>query len=134
SPDDLAVRAQTGYLPERLQFDRWMTGWQFLCYHHALARRPAAAREPEVSAALERVELEHARWNVRTKRYSRGMLQRLGLAHAIIGQPRFLFLDEPASGMDPTGVLVFLQILRDLKSQGVTVILNSHQLDQVERI
>ena len=62
------------------------------------------------------------------------MLQRLGLAQALIGKPRFLLLDEPSSGVDPTGVLFFFELLRGLKAQGVTVVLNSHQLEQMERI
>jgi ABC-2 type transport system ATP-binding protein len=62
------------------------------------------------------------------------MLQRVGMAQALLGNPRFLFLDEPASGVDPTGVLAFRDILADLRQQGVTIVLNSHQLDQLERV
>jgi ABC-2 type transport system ATP-binding protein len=134
SPDDLELRRSIGYLPERLEFDRWMTGRQLLAYHHALARQPAQRRADDVAALLSRVELEPSKWDMSVKRYSRGMLQRLGLAQALVGAPRFLFLDEPASGVDPAGVLVFRQVLSELKSTGVTVVLNSHQLDQIERV
>jgi ABC-2 type transport system ATP-binding protein len=134
APDDLAVRAMSGYLPERLVLDRWMTGLDFLGYHHALALLPAATRRADCVAALERVGLEPAA-GVRTIRnYSRGMLQRLGLAQALLGHPRYLFLDEPASGVDPAGVVLFRRLLGDLKGSGATVLLNSHQLDQVERV
>jgi len=134
APDDLAIRAVTGYLPERLVLDRWMTGREFLAYHHALAGQPAAGRREEVEGALERVGLGGEAGQRAIRRYSRGMLQRLGLAQAMLGQPRYLFLDEPASGVDPAGVVLFRRLLSELRQKGVTVILNSHQLDQVERV
>jgi ABC-2 type transport system ATP-binding protein len=134
TPDDLEVRAVTGYLPERLQFDRSMSGRRFVAFHHALAGQPAASRPREVEALLERAGLDPRQWDAPLRRYSRGMLQRLGLAQALIGSPRFLFLDEPASGVDPAGVLAFRRVLGELRRDGVTVVLNSHQLDQIERI
>jgi ABC-type multidrug transport system ATPase subunit len=134
APDDLALRRATGYLPERLQFDRWMTGRGFLDFHHCLAGLRPSDRVRDVTALLERVGLERAHWSSPIKKYSRGMLQRLGMAQALLGEPRFLFLDEPASGVDPAGVLAFREILTDLKQRGTTVVLNSHQLDQLERV
>jgi ABC-2 type transport system ATP-binding protein len=134
APDDLAVRAATGYLPERLALDRWMSGLDFLRYHHALARLPAASRDLDARAALAGVGLEPAAGARSIRRYSRGMLQRLGLAQALLGRPRYLFLDEPVSGVDPEGVVLFRHLLGELKGRGVTVLLNSHQLDQVERV
>jgi len=134
APDDLALRRVTGYLPERLQFDRWMTGRAFLDLHHCLAGLPEARRVSDVTAMLQRVGLEPAHWLTPIKKYSRGMLQRVGMAQALLGNPRFLFLDEPASGVDPSGVLAFRDILSDLKQRGVTIVLNSHQLDQLERV
>ena len=133
-PDDLGVRRLTGYLPERLVLDRWMTGLDFLAYHHALAGLDRATRSADCDAALARVGLDPnaGRWTIR--RYSRGMLQRLGLAQALLGSPRFVFLDEPISGVDPAGVMLFRRILTDLKSSGATIIINSHQLDEIERI
>ena len=133
-PDDLAVRAVTGYLPERLVLDRWMTGFGFLSYHHALARQPVATRRDDCAAALARVGLDPDAGQRPVRSYSRGMLQRLGLAQALLGTPRFVFLGEPASGVDPAGVVLFRRLLADLKGSGVTVILNSHQLEQVERV
>ena len=134
APDDLKVRTVTGYLPERLVLDRWMSGRDFLAYHHALARLPSATRTAEVEAALEGVGLAGEAAARAIRRYSRGMLQRLGLAQAMLGSPRYLFLDEPASGVDPAGVVLFRRLLAELKPHGVTVILNSHQLEQVERV
>ena len=134
APDDLAVRSSTGYLPERLVLDRWMTGTGFLRHHHALARLPGETRAADCEAALDRVGLERDAGAQTIGRYSRGMLQRLGFAQALLGSPRLLFLDEPISGVDPSGVLLFRRILGELSSSGVTVILNSHQLAEVERV
>ena len=134
APDDLEIRRATGYLPERLQFDRWMTGRRFMGFHHALAGLAAERRADDVTATLDRVGLEPERRDVPIRKYSRGMLQRLGMAQALLGAPRFLFLDEPASGVDPAGVLAFRDILTELKRNGATVVLNSHQLDQLERV
>jgi ABC-2 type transport system ATP-binding protein len=134
APDDLAIRAATGYLPERLTMDRWMTGRDFLAYHHALAGLPSDRRAADVEVLLGRVGLDRDAGERAIRRYSRGMLQRIGLAQALLGNPRFVFLDEPASGVDPAGVILFRRILSELKSAGTTVVLNSHQLEQVERV
>lgn len=133
-PEDLAVRKQAGYLPERLNFDRWMSGRQFVTYHHGLAGQPRSHRSRQVEQLLERVQLPASSWDQRLSKYSRGMLQRLGLAQALVGNPGYLFLDEPSSGIDPVGVLLFRRLLKELKDEGKTIVLNSHQLDQVERI
>ncbi len=133
-PDDLAVRADTGYLPERLVLDRWMSGLDFLRMHHALARRPAGDREAECAELLDRVGLEPAAASRRVATYSRGMLQRLGLAQALVGRPRRLFLDEPISGVDPGGIALIRRLLTELRAEGVTLVINSHQLDEIERV
>ncbi len=134
APDDLEIRAITGYLPERLVLDRWMSGFGFLHLHHALAKLPAATRTSDCEAVLERVGLERSAGAQRIGRYSRGMLQRLGLAQALLGSPRLLFLDEPISGVDPAGVVLFRRLLSELAHTGVTILVNSHQLAEVERI
>jgi len=133
-PDDLANRAITGYLPERLVMDRWMSGGDFMAYHHALARLPAASREADCASALERVGLEPAAATRPIRSYSRGMLQRLGLAQALLGAPRLLFLDEPISGVDPAGIMLFRRLLAEQRARGATLLVNSHQLDEVERL
>jgi ABC-2 type transport system ATP-binding protein len=132
--DDLEIRRVTGYLPERLVLDRWMRGREFLAYHHALAGLHSSDRARDVEQSLARVGLEPEAGARPVRKYSRGMLQRLGLAQALLGHPRWVFLDEPASGVDPAGVVLFRRLLADLKGRGVTVLLNSHQLDQVERV
>jgi len=134
SPDALGVKAEVGFLPERLLFDRWMSGARFLRHHHALANLPESSRTADCTAALERVGLEPSAGRKALKAYSRGMLQRIGLAQALLAKPRWLFLDEPASGVDPAGVLLFRRLLAEARAGGTTIVLNSHQLEQVERI
>jgi ABC-2 type transport system ATP-binding protein len=132
--EDIRVRLLTGFVPERLTFEKWMSGRSFTAYQHALAKLPAPQRDQEVVAALTEVGLEETAWDRPLAKYSRGMLQRLALAQAILGSPRYLFLDEPTSGMDPLGVMAVKNLLAKLKKQGCTIILNSHQLEQVDQI
>jgi ABC-2 type transport system ATP-binding protein len=134
SPDDLKIRAVIGFLPERLNFDRWMTGFQFLRYHYRLARLPKESESEETQRVFSKVGLETSAGKQTIKKYSRGMLQRLGFAQALLGSPKYLFLDEPVSGVDPVGVMTFRGIIRELKEEGVTILLNSHQLDQVQKV
>jgi ABC-type multidrug transport system ATPase subunit len=133
-PDSLAARAATGYLPERPALDRWRTGLDVLRFHHALAGLDPAHRDEDAAAALARVGLSPEAGKRRVARYSQGMLQRLGLAQAMLGRPRYLFLDEPTTGLDPGGVMLFRRLLVELRNEGATLLLNSHHLDQVERI
>lgn len=132
--DCLAVRHITGYVPERSDFEYWMTARQFLKYHHGLAKRDSKDREREVTEALEAVELAKSVWNRRLKTYSRGMLQRLNIAQMLIGKPRLALLDEPTLGLDPTGVTLVRNLVKKMQEEGMTAIVNSHQLDEVERV
>jgi ABC-2 type transport system ATP-binding protein len=133
-PDYLETRKSIGYLPERLTFDRWMKGYEFLSYHHALAGGLKSERKNAVEQLLDRVRLEKRAWRQPIGKYSRGMLQRIGLAQAMIASPKYLFLDEPASGVDPGGVILIREILRELRGEGITIVLNSHQLTEVESL
>ena len=132
-PADLDIRYMSAFLPERPHFDAWMTVGQFLHYHHELAGLPPKQAEANISRVLERVELEPTVKKQRVRKLSRGMLQRLGLAQVLLGNPTICFLDEPASGMDPLGVQLVRQLLLEWKANGTTVVLNSHHLDQVEK-
>lgn len=134
SPDDLEVKRQCAFLPERPNFDSWMTARQFMRYHHMLARRPAKTARQDIEEALSAVELEPSAWNRRVKTFSRGMLQRLGLGQVLIGKPRICFLDEPGAGMDPLGTSMVRNLVLALKRKNVTVVLNSHHLAEVERV
>jgi ABC-2 type transport system ATP-binding protein len=134
APDDLAVRARTGYLPERLGFDRELPGRAFLAFHWRLAGGDRERTKSEVEAAADRVGLEREALSRPLRGYSRGMLQRIGLAQALLGDPAILFLDEPASGTDPRGVSLVRERILEAKSRGATIVLNSHQLAEVEKV
>src|SRR5262249_35275358 len=133
-PDDLSVRARTGYMPERLGFDRDLTGRAFLAHHWRLSGGDRPRTEEEIRAAADRVGLEPLALTRRLRTYSRGMLQRIGVAQAMLGDPQWLFLDEPASGTDPLGVALVRERILEAKSRGTTIVLNSHQLPEVERV
>lgn len=129
-----AARRLVGYLPERLGFDPWMKGADFLAYHHALSGAARGDRAREVEALLLDVGLDRAAWTRPIRSYSRGMLQRIGLAQALVGHPRCLFLDEPTSGMDPEGVLQTRARIQAFAASGGAVLVNSHQLDQLGKL
>ena len=134
APDDLAVRARTGYLPERLGFDRELPGRAFLAFHWRLAGGDRERAGTEVEAAADRVGLDLEALSRPLRGYSRGMLQRIGLAQALLRDPAILFLDEPASGTDPRGVSLVRDRILEAKARGATIVLNSHQLPEVERV
>jgi ABC-2 type transport system ATP-binding protein len=134
APDDLTVRARTGYLPERLGFDRELPGRAFLAFHWRLAGGDRARAKAEVEAAADRVGLDREALSRPLRGYSRGMLQRIGLAQALLRDPAILFLDEPASGTDPRGVSLVRERILEAKSRGATIVLNSHQLPEVEKV
>jgi ABC-2 type transport system ATP-binding protein len=132
--DDLWIRARTGYMPERLGFDRDLSGAAFLAHHWRLSGGAPGRTGTEAAAAAARVGLEPAALARKLKTYSRGMLQRIGVAQATLGSPDLLFLDEPASGTDPLGVAVVRDRILEAKARGATIVLNSHQLPEVERV
>ena len=132
--DDLWVRARTGYMPERLGFDRELNGASFLAFHWRLSGGDPRRTDAEVTAAADRVGLERPALGRKLRTYSRGMLQRIGVAQATLGSPEFLFLDEPASGTDPLGVAIVREQILAAKQRGATIVLNSHQLPEVERV
>jgi ABC-2 type transport system ATP-binding protein len=134
SVDDLWVRARTGYMPERLGFDRDLSGADFLAFHWRLSGGDPDRTGVEVGAAADRVGLERGALFKKLRTYSRGMLQRIGVAQATLGSPELLFLDEPASGTDPLGVAVVRERILEAKARGATIVLNSHQLPEVERV
>ena len=133
-PDDLSIRARTGYMPERLGFDRDLSGGAFLGHHWRLSGGDPALAGKAASEASARVGLDAGALGRRLRTYSRGMLQRIGVAQATLGNPDLLFLDEPASGTDPLGVVVVRDRILEAKSRGATIVLNSHQLTEVERV
>ena len=131
--DDLGVRRRTGFVPERMNFGRGVTGWSFLRYMALLAGVPRPEVDARCTAMLERLGLSAAA-DKRLSQYSRGMLQRIGMCQALIHEPSFVFLDEPTSGLDPNGVLLVRDLITEQKQRGAAVLLNSHQLAEVEKV
>lgn len=134
APSDLSVREIIGFLPERPNFEGWFTAREYLKYHHALAKQNRTTRDKDVEDTLLRVGLIKDAWDRPIKKFSRGMLQRIGLAQALIGKPKILFLDEPGSGMDPPGITLLRELLLELKDENITIVLNSHHLDEMEKV
>ncbi len=125
--------ARTGYLPENHRYPGYLTGAQVLDYYAALAKVPRPQRRANAARLLERFGI--ARWgDTRVDKYSKGMLQRLGLAQALMNDPELLVLDEPTDGLDPVGRRDVRQLLLELQQQGTTVFLNSHLLSELEMV
>ncbi len=125
------ARRPVGYLPENHRFPGYLTGKGMLDFYSALSGLAVSERKRRVPELLELVGLQD--WGeVRLKKYSKGMLQRLGLAQALMHRPRLLILDEPTDGVDPVGRREIRETLNTLIASGVTVFLNSHLLSEVE--
>ena len=129
---DRAARAKVGFLPEHFRFQDWLTGRELLHFHGRLFGLSGAELERRTEDLLGRVDLLDAAHR-KLREYSKGMLQRAGLAAALLNEPRIVFLDEPTSGLDPLGRLLVRDLMRELKAAGVTVFLNSHLLGEVEQ-
>ena len=128
---DRLARARIGFLPEHFRFHDWLTAQEFLTLHGQLYGMPPARLRPQIDELLELVGLApFRRKHLRT--FSKGMLQRIGLAQALLNNPALIFLDEPTSGLDPVGRRLVRDIIHDLRAQGTTVFLNSHLLSEIE--
>lgn len=121
------LRRKLGFLPENVSFYEQLTGHEVLSYFARLKRIDLR----QVDALLDRVGLSEAAGR-RVKIYSKGMRQRLGLAQALLGEPRLLLLDEPTTGLDPAATREFYETVRNLRDKGCTVLLSSHVLPGVE--
>lgn len=128
---DIGVKAKIGYLPENFKYHDWMTGWEVLKFHAKLYKLKSP--EKRIRDLLELVKLS-GHEKKRVSGYSKGMQQRLGLAVALLPDPDLLFLDEPTSALDPVGRIEVREIIKNLKSRGKTIFLNSHLLSEVEMI
>jgi ABC-2 type transport system ATP-binding protein len=128
---DRRTRARLGFLPEHFRFQDWLTGRELLRFHGRLLGLGGAALEARADELLARVDLlDAAHRPIRT--YSKGMMQRAGLAQALLNEPALVFLDEPTSGLDPLGRLLVRDIIHELRERGTAVFLNSHLLGEVE--
>ena len=124
-------RAKVGFLQEHFRFHDWLTATEFLTLHGNLYRMPHDVLHRRVPELLELVGLTpHA--GKRLRAFSKGMLQRIGLAQALLNNPELVILDEPTSGLDPVGRRLVRDIIREQRELGTTIFLNSHLLSEVE--
>jgi ABC-2 type transport system ATP-binding protein len=132
---EIGIKKRIGYLPENAYFYDFLTGWEFLEYTAGLFELSPSIYKKRIPYLLDLVGL--AQTTARKKQlrqYSKGMLQRVGLAQALINDPELVFLDEPMSGLDPMGRYRMREIILSLKQQGKTIFFNSHVLADVEQI
>jgi ABC-2 type transport system ATP-binding protein len=131
--EPLKVKAKVGYLPDQVGFYGELTAWENLRYTTRLLGVPEAEAKARMEEVLRRMGL----WEVRERRvsaFSRGMRQRLGLAEVLLKRPKVAILDEPTLGLDPEAAREFLDLIKGLKAEGITVLLSSHLLHQVQEI
>ncbi|MDO8949315.1 MAG: ABC transporter ATP-binding protein [Actinomycetota bacterium] len=126
-------RRALGFLPEQPYFPMNLTAIQAMRFYARLTGVSRKGIDDDSAALLSRVGLEDAA-RTELSKFSRGMLQRLGIAQALLGNPRVVILDEPASGLDPVGQRDVRNLMLELRSEGVTVLLSSHQLSEVEAV
>jgi ABC-2 type transport system ATP-binding protein len=131
--DDPRVKAQIGFLPEQPYFYDYLTAKELLEYYAQLSGVPGQDRTRRVEAVLARVGLADAA-RVQLRKFSKGMLQRVGLAQAIVHDPELVFLDEPMSGLDPMGRREVRELIQQLQSEGKTVFFSTHILADAEAL
>ena len=127
------MHREIGYLPEQPYFYDYLTARELLDYYARLFGFAAAERRERVTRFLERVGLAE-RPRVQLRKFSKGMLQRVGIAQAILHDPQVIFLDEPMSGLDPVGRREVRDIIHDLKREGRTVFFSTHILSDAEML
>jgi ABC-2 type transport system ATP-binding protein len=126
------TRRKIGFLPEHFRFHEWLTAAEFLDLHGRLYGMDKQARTTVIPDLLALVGLSD-RATTKLRAFSKGMLQRIGLAQALLNSPELVFLDEPTSGLDPIGRRLVRDIINGLRQEGTTVFLNSHLLSEVEQ-
>jgi len=126
-------RRHVGFLPENPDFYDFLTGTEFLNFYARVSGVPAKERSERVASLLEQVGLAHA-GDARLRTYSKGMLQRVGIAQAVVHDPDIVFLDEPMSGLDPIGRKEVRDLILRLNGEGKTIFMNTHILSDVEML
>ncbi len=129
---DVSMHARIGYLPENPYFYDYLTAREFLTYCGELFGQNRATRERRTAELLSHVNLEEKSWDRQLRKFSKGMLQRVGLAQALVNDPEIVFLDEPMSGLDPVGRREVRDLIASLRAQGKTVFMCSHILSDIE--
>jgi ABC-2 type transport system ATP-binding protein len=130
---DPRVKAQIGFLPEQPYFYDYLTAGELLDYLGQLSGVPARDRKRKIDEMLSRVGISDAK-NLQLRKFSKGMLQRVGIAQAILHDPKIIFLDEPMSGLDPIGRREVIDLIRGLKDEGKTVFFSTHILPDAEAL
>lgn len=126
-------KGRIGFLPERPYFYQYLTAWEFMDFYGRLFGLSSELRKERARTLLERVDMLH-KADVPLRKFSKGMLQRVGMAQALIGDPELIILDEPMSGLDPLGRMLIRDIILDLKAEGRTLLFCSHILSDVQMI
>jgi len=129
---DVSIHKRIGYLPENPYFYDYLTAREFLDYCAELFGYDRATRNNRTKQLLSLVGLEEKSWNRQLRKFSKGMLQRVGLAQALVNDPEIVFLDEPMSGLDPIGRREVRDLIASLRTQGKTVFMCSHILSDIE--
>jgi ABC-2 type transport system ATP-binding protein len=129
---DVSMHQRIGYLPENPYFYDYLTAREFLDYCAQIFGYPAATRRKRAADLLARVKLNEKRWDTQLRKFSKGMLQRVGLAQSLVNDPEIVFLDEPMSGLDPVGRREVRDLIAELRDEGKTVFMCSHILSDIE--
>jgi ABC-2 type transport system ATP-binding protein len=130
--NDVQMHARIGYLPENPYFYDYLTARELLEYFAEMFGYGKQERRRRAASLLERVHLDDKSWDKQLRKFSKGMLQRVGLAQALINDPEIVFLDEPMSGLDPVGRRQVRDLIASLRSNGKTVFMCSHILSDIE--
>jgi ABC-2 type transport system ATP-binding protein len=129
---DVSMHQRIGYLPENPYFYDYLTAREFLDYCAQIFGYSSASRKKRAADLLARVKLDERRWDTQLRKFSKGMLQRVGLAQSLINDPEIVFLDEPMSGLDPVGRREVRDLIASLRDEGKTVFMCSHILSDIE--
>jgi ABC-2 type transport system ATP-binding protein len=126
------MHSRIGYVPENPYFYDYLTARELMMYFAELFGIDAAKRKSRSEELLRRVGLEEAAWNRQLRKFSKGMLQRTGLAQSLINDPEIVFMDEPMSGLDPVGRREIRELIAGLRDEGKTVFMSTHILSDIE--
>ena len=129
---DVSMHARLGYLPENPYFYDYLTAREFLEYCAELFGYEKKERRRRAAELLSRVHLDEKSWDKQLRKFSKGMLQRVGLAQSLVNDPEIVFLDEPISGLDPVGRRQVRDLIASLRAKGTTVFMCSHILSDIE--
>lgn len=131
---DRSVRSRIGYCPENPYFYDYLTARELMDYFGELFRLESAVRKQRTEELLAKVGLDQKDWNKQLRKFSKGMLQRVGLAQSLINEPEIVFLDEPMSGLDPIGRREIRELIAGLPAKGTTVFMSTHILSDAEAL